>query len=240
VREANLLAVCAHASYLINLGSASEEIRRRSVAALADELERCARLGIGDLVLHPGSHGGEGEPAGVRRVAAGLDEAFRRARAPRVSILLEVSAGQGACLGHRFEHLRDIAGASRHGERLGVCLDTCHALAAGYDLVSREGWEQTLAALDATFGLDRLRAIHANDSRRPRGSRVDRHGHIGSGFVGRSGFANLMRDPRLAGVPKYLETPKDRDLAWDKKNLAALRKLSRGAPPAGGTGRPGA
>jgi deoxyribonuclease-4 len=226
VRGAGLLAVCAHASYLINLASSSSEIRRRSVAALADELERCARLGIPDLVLHPGSHGGEGELAGVARIAAGLDEAFRRARAPRVRLLLEGAAGQGACVGHRFEHLRDIAAASRHPDRLGVCLDTCHTLAAGYDIATEEGWDRTVAALDAAFGLARLRAIHANDSRRPLGSRVDRHGHIGAGFVGRGGFASLMRDPRLAAIPKYLETPKDPRLDWDRRNLARLRRLA--------------
>jgi deoxyribonuclease-4 len=228
--------VCAHASYLINLASASSEIRRRSVAALADEIERCAQLGIPDLVLHPGSHGGEGESRGVARIAAGLDEAFRRARSSRVRVLLEGAAGQGACVGHRFEHLRDIAAASRSPHRLGVCLDTCHTLAAGYDIASEEGWSRTIAALDATFGLEKLRAIHANDSRRPLGSRVDRHGHVGAGYVGRAGFGNLLRDPRLTAVPKYLETPKDPNGDWDRQNLARLRRLSRTPPRAGGRG----
>ncbi|MGH9368570.1 MAG: deoxyribonuclease IV [Thermoanaerobaculia bacterium] len=228
VRAAGLRHVAAHASYLINLASPAEALRRQSAAALADEVLRCHRLGIRDLVLHPGSHGGEGETAGVSRIAASLDEVFRRTAQTRVRVLLETSAGQGSSVGWRFEHLRDILGAVRVPARVAVCLDTCHVHAAGYDLVSREGYGETMAALERAVGLERVAAIHVNDSKKPRGSRVDRHEHIGKGEIGRKGFRNLMRDPLLAAVSKFLETPKDEALDFDRANLARLRRL---APP---------
>ena len=230
-RGAELGRVAAHTSYLINLASPLAALRRLSTQSLADEIQRCDLLGIRELVLHPGAHCGEGEGAGIRRIAEGLDEAIARAGDTRVRILLETAAGQGSCVGHRFEHIRDILGASREGRRLAVCLDTCHVHAAGYDLVSAEGYEETIRSFDQTIGLKRLRAIHVNDSKKPRGSRVDRHEHIGRGAIGRKGFRNLMRDPRLAGIPKFLETPKDEKLDWDRINLATLRRL------AGGSGR---
>ena len=225
-RRAAFPHVAAHTSYLINLASPSAELRRQSVVALADEILRCHALGIRDLVLHPGAHCGEGEAAGVARIAASLDEAFGRTERTRVRILLETAAGQGSCVGHRFEHLRDILGASRNRRRLAVCFDTCHVHAAGYDLTSVEGYAETLAAFDRTVGLARLAAIHVNDSKRELGSRVDRHEHIGKGRIGRKGFRNLMTDPRLAAIPKFLETPKDETLDLDRKNLAALRRLA--------------
>jgi deoxyribonuclease IV len=226
-RSAGLSRVIAHTSYLINLASAVQELRRRSIAALVEEIERCRRLGIPDLVLHPGAHGGEGESAGVARIAASLDEVFARTSGARVRIVLETAAGQGTCVGHRFEHLRDIFGAVRTPRRLAACLDTCHVHAAGYDIATREGWMETIGAFDRTVGLSRLAAIHVNDSKKPRGSRVDRHEHIGRGTIGRRGFRNLMTDPRLAAIPKFLETPKDDTLEQDRKNLAALRRLAK-------------
>jgi deoxyribonuclease IV len=222
--------LAAHASYLINLASPAEALRRQSIEALADEMERCRRLGIGNLVLHPGSHGGEGEAAGVARVASALDRALELAGSGRVRILLETAAGQGFCLGYRFEHLRDILGAARYPRRLGVCLDTCHVHAAGYDLVTAAGYAATMDSFDRVLGLARLHAIHVNDSKKPRGSRVDRHEHIGKGKIGRRGFANLMIDPRLAAIPKFLETPKDDALDSDRRNLKVLRRLARPTP----------
>jgi deoxyribonuclease IV len=130
-------------------------------------------------------------------------------------------------VGHRFEHLRDILGAVRVNRRVAACFDTCHVHAAGYDIVTREGYLETIAAFDRTVGLSRLAAIHVNDSKKPRGSRVDRHEHIGHGTIGRAGFRNLMTDPRLAGIPKFLETPKDDTLVADRRNLAILRRLAR-------------
>ena len=231
-RSAELPHVAAHASYLINLASPAAALRRQSVAALVDEVERCARLGIRDLVLHPGSHGGAGEAAGVARLARSLDETFDRTAGTRVRILLETAAGQGNAIGHTFEHLRDVLGAVRHRGRVAVCLDTCHVHAAGYDLVSRQGWDATVAAFDRTVGLRRLRAVHVNDSKRPRGSRVDRHEHIGQGSIGEAGFRNLLADARFASIPKFLETPKDEALDFDRRNLAALRRLAGAGPAA--------
>jgi deoxyribonuclease-4 len=235
-RKARFPHVIAHTSYLINLASPSAELRRQSIAALADEILRCHALGIRDLVLHPGAHCGEGESAGVAAIAASLDEAFDRTDATRVRVLLETAAGQGTCVGHRFEHLRDILGAVRNSGRVAVCFDTCHVHAAGYDLTSEDGYAETIAAFDRTVGLRRLAAIHANDSKKERGSRVDRHEHIGKGAIGRRGFRNLMTDPRLAKVPKFLETPKDETLELDRKNLATLRRLSSPSPGGRGTG----
>lgn len=230
-RSASFTHVAAHASYLINLAAPSRELRRQSVAALSDEIDRCARLGVRELVLHPGSHGGDGEAAGIRRIATALDEAFARTHGTRVRVLLETAAGQGNAVGHSFEHLRDVLGSVRTRRRVGVCLDTCHVHAAGYDIVSRRGWEETLKALDRTVGLRRLGAIHVNDSKRPRGSRVDRHEHIGRGTIGEAGFRNLLADPRLFSVPKYLETPKDEALDFDRENLATLRRLAAAGRP---------
>ncbi len=232
-RSASFTHLAAHASYLINLASPSEALRLQSIAGLVDEIERCRRLGIRELVLHPGSHGGEGESAGVARVAASLDEAFTRTEGTRVRVLLETAAGQGNAVGQAFEHLRDILGAVRTRRRVAVCLDTCHVHAAGYDIVTRRGWEETIAAFERTVGLARLAAIHVNDSKRPRGSRVDRHEHIGKGTIGEEGFRNLLGDERLAAVPKFLETPKDEALDFDRENLATLRRLAA-------QGRPGA
>jgi deoxyribonuclease-4 len=226
-RGANLARVIAHTSYLINLASPVALLRRQSIAALVEEIERCQKLGIPDLVYHPGAHCGEGEIAGVARIAASLDEVFDRTAGARVRILLETAAGQGSCVGHRFEHLRDIFGAVRVTRRVAACFDTCHVHAAGYDIVTREGYSETIAAFDRTVGLSRLAAIHVNDSKKPRGSRVDRHEHIGRGTIGRLGFVNLMTDARLAGIPKFLETPKDDTLVSDRKNLAVLRRLAR-------------
>ena len=239
-RRAELAHVAAHTSYLINLASPSEALRRQSIAALADEALRCHALGIGDLVLHPGSHGGEGEAAGVARIAQALDEVFRLTEGTRVRVLLETAAGQGNAVGYRFEHLRDILGAVRQSRRVAVCFDTCHVHAAGYELSSPEGYARTLQEFERTVGLRHLSAIHVNDSKKPKGSRVDRHEHIGRGAIGRSGFRNLMTDPRLAAIPKFLETPKDETLDLDRRNLATLRRLSSlppsPSPPGRGTG----
>jgi deoxyribonuclease IV len=226
VRRAELTHVAAHTSYLINLASPVAALRRQSIDALCDEIRRCRRLGIRDLVHHPGAHGGDGEAGGLARLAAALDEVFDRTAGTRVRVLLETAAGQGSSIGHRFEHLRDVLGSLRDPGRAGVCLDTCHVHAAGYDLTSRRGYEKTIEELARTVGLERVAAIHVNDSKRPRGSRVDRHEHIGRGYIGRRGFRNLMSDSRLARIPKFLETPKDAALDFDRRNLAVLRELA--------------
>ncbi len=229
--DAGIAPLVSHSAYLINLASPDPVVRTRSVGALVDEIERCDAHGIPYLVLHPGSHGGDGEETGLDRIARGLDEAAARTPASGTTVLLETAAGQGACLGHAFAHLAAILARSESRPRLALCFDTCHVHAAGYDVVSKDGWRKTLDELDAACGLGLVRVIHANDSKKERGCRVDRHERIGHGAIGAKGFANLMNEPAFEHVPKILETPKDEEGAWDREGLAALRKLARRKGP---------
>jgi deoxyribonuclease IV len=215
----------AHASYLINLASAEGEIREKSVAALADELARCARLGVGGLVVHPGAHVGAGEETGIERVAAALDRVFGLAPDAPTRVLLENTAGQGTCLGHRLEHLAAIRARVAAPHRVGVCLDTCHAFAAGYAIHEEAGYEDFVTAVAGILGLDTLGAMHLNDSLRPFASRRDRHAHIGEGEIGLDAFARLLRDPRLAGVPMVVETEPGDEMAGHRRDLEVLRGL---------------
>lgn len=222
--------VIAHDSYLINLAAPDERIRHRSVDAFVDELERCERLGIAGLVTHPGSHNGTGEKAGIGRIVRSLNTIHRRTRGFRTTTLLETTAGQGTNIGHRFEHLAAILARVAEPERIAVCLDTCHVFAAGYDLVSETGYAATIDALEHHIGLGRIRCFHVNDSKKPLGSRVDRHAHIGQGAMGRDAFRHLVTDPRFFGVPMILETPKGEDARGrdlDRVNLSTLRRLVR-------------
>ncbi len=216
--------VVAHNSYLINLASPDPALHRKSLDAFVEELKRAEFLGIGSVILHPGAHKGDGEERGLARVAAALDLALDRV-GPPVRVLLENTAGQGSCLGHRFEHLAAIFSHLRQPDRVGVCLDTCHTLAAGYDIRTPAGYRRTMRELDRLVGVGRVGVIHVNDSRRELGCRVDRHAHIGKGCVGLEGFRCLMRDRRFARIPKILETPKGKDLEFDRMNLAVLRRL---------------
>jgi deoxyribonuclease-4 len=221
--------VLAHSSYLINLASPDPVLRRKSLDAFQDEMERARLLGVPFLVLHPGSHMGAGEKQGIARVADGLDQALERI-GPRVMILLENTAGQGTSIGHRFEHLAAILRSMRHADRVGVCIDTCHTFAAGYDIRTRKAYMRTVDEIDRFIGLQRVRAIHVNDCRKELGSHVDRHTHIGQGLLGLEPFRLLVNDERFAGTPKILETPKGEDLKEDMMNLATLRSLvSRGS-----------
>jgi len=213
----------AHAGYLINLASPDRALRQRSIRSLRDEMRRCDRLGVPYLVLHPGSHMGAGEETGLARVVRGLERVL--AAAGQVSVLLEITAGQGTNLGYRFEHLAWILERLGPAERLGVCFDTCHALAAGYDLRDARSWDRAFDEFDGTIGLSRLRAFHLNDSKHGLGSRRDRHEQIGSGAVGAEAFRLIVRDRRFRGLPMVLETPKGPDLADDVKNLALLRSF---------------
>jgi deoxyribonuclease-4 len=218
-------AVVAHAAYLINLAASDPEVLARSRRGLADELERCARLGVDGLVVHPGAHLGAGEEEGVRRVAASLDAvlAARPPGGPRV--LLETTAGQGSALGYRLEQLDAIIAGCRFPEALAICLDTCHLFAAGYAVDSAEGIEGVLAEVQGRFGGERLACVHLNDSRHPRGSRRDRHANIGEGAIGREAFAHLLCAAALASVPLILETPND-DRQGHARDLALLRTLA--------------
>jgi len=228
-----LAFVAAHDSYLINLASSREALRKRSIRALADEISRCEGLAIPYLVVHPGAHGGSGVRDGCDRVAESLNRAREIAPSPTVTVLLETVAGQGTTLGRRFEELaRMLEGAARRN-LIQFCLDTCHVHAAGYDLASERGWEETFSEFDAILGLENLRLFHVNDSKNERGSRVDRHEHIGKGRLGVEPFARIMRDPRFRPVAKILETPKGRDgVLMDRRNLSLLRRLAGETPAA--------
>lgn len=217
-------APLAHAAYLLNLAAPPGDVGERSRAGLADELTRCASLGVAGLVVHPGAHVGAGDEEGLRRVSAALDAVLgeRPPGGPRV--LLETTAGQGSALGWRLEHLEQIIAASRHPESLAVCLDTCHLFAAGYPVDTPEGIDDVLAEVLRRFGAERLACVHLNDSRHPRGSRRDRHANIGKGLLGLPAFAHLLRAPALAKVPLVLETPDDDDQGH-ARDLARLRAL---------------
>ncbi|HVS70370.1 MAG TPA: deoxyribonuclease IV [Phycisphaerae bacterium] len=231
VRRLGFSRVVSHASYLINLAAVEQGAWENSVRAFAREMERCEALGVTDLVVHPGAHCGSGEECGVGRVIAALNVLLEADKTGTVRICLETTAGQGSCLGCRFEQLAEMIAGTKRKERLGVCVDTCHILAAGYDITTAAGMEAALAELEKTVGLERVRVWHLNDSKKPLGSRVDRHEHVGRGCVGVAAFGVICRDERFRGVPKILETPKDpapdgRD--WDVVNLELLRKLAAG------------
>lgn len=220
--------VVSHDSYLINLASPKDDIRGKSIALFREELLRCERLGIPSLVTHPGAHMGEGEEEGLKRVAAALDGLHRDLPGLKVVTALEVTAGQGTSLGYRFEHLRRIIDLVKDPDRLAVCLDTAHLLAAGYDLTSAAGARGVIQELDDVLGLPIVRAIHMNDSKVERGRRVDRHEHIGHGFVSLDAFKLFVNRAEFRKVPKILETPKEDapdGRAWDTVNLETLRGL---------------
>lgn len=217
----------AHACYLINLASPDATVRRRSRAALVDELARCASVGIPHLVLHPGSPLESGVEAGIRRIADGLDRVLALAPGD-TRVLLEVTAGQGNQLGHRFEHVGAILDGMRRHQRVGCCFDTCHALAAGYEFRDRKSFLETFRRFDRAVGLDRLQAFHLNDSQHGIGSRRDRHEHIGRGEVGLEAFRLLLKDRRFRDVPMVLETPKGPEGLADRTNLAVLRWMVEG------------
>lgn len=224
--ESGINPLVVHDSYLINLASPDAELQAKSRAAFADELDRCARLGIPYLVTHPGAHVGSGVEAGLTRVAEALDAIFESGVGAGVTVLLETTAGQGTTLGRTFEELATIIAACKYPDRLGVCLDTCHILVAGYEFRTPETAAQLVADFDRIIGIDRLKIIHANDAQKDLGSRTDRHAHIGAGFVGLDGFRSLMMQPALRHVPMILETPKENDPQDDIDNLARLRALA--------------
>jgi deoxyribonuclease-4 len=224
----------AHASYLINLCATDPVLLEKSREALADELRRCARLGVEALVVHPGAHLGAGEEVGMDRIAASLDAVFAMvAEAPggTVRLLLENTAGQGTCLGYRLEHLEGIRARVAAPHRVGVCLDTCHAFAAGYAIHEPAGWEDFLGEIESRIGWDALGCFHVNDSVKPFASRRDRHAHIGEGEIGLDAFARLLTEPRLAAMPMILETEPGDDMEGHRRDLETLRGLVEPAPP---------
>ncbi|HUF77656.1 MAG TPA: deoxyribonuclease IV [Thermoanaerobaculia bacterium] len=215
----------AHSSYLINLAASDADILARSRAALADELDRCDRLGVEGLVVHPGAHLGAGEEAGVERVAASLDAVLEALPRVGARVLLENTAGQGTVLGHRNAQLAAIRRASRFPERLGFCLDTCHAFAAGYAVHEPAGLDEWLEEVGEVLGWERVGALHLNDSKQPFDSRRDRHENVGRGAIGQETFARLLHDPRTAGKPMIVETPIGDDGEGHRRDLELLRSL---------------
>ncbi|MEX0678295.1 MAG: deoxyribonuclease IV [Pirellulales bacterium] len=216
----------AHDSYLINLASPDDALWARSVEAFRVELLRAEKLGIRYVVTHPGAYTTSSEEQGIKRVIEALDTVDRETDGIGAQALLENTAGQGTNLGWRFEHLAAIIAGVARSEKLGVCIDTCHAFAAGYPLRTRNEYESTIDELDRTVGLDRVKAFHLNDSKQPLGSRVDRHEHIGRGKLGLAPFRHLLNDPRFRNTPMYLETPKE-EVDGEQMDVVNLRTLRR-------------
>jgi deoxyribonuclease-4 len=221
-----LLSIFAHANYLINLAATNPQFHANSMRSLSEELIRADQLELPFLVMHPGAHLGAGEEAGLEKIAASIDAIFRVIPKVKTRIALETTAGQGSCLGHRFEHIAYIIENVREPDRLCVCIDTAHLFAAGYDLGTESGIKKTFREFDRVIGFDRLAAIHVNDSKTARGSRVDRHQHIGKGQIGLDAFRFIMRDRRFRKIPKVLETPKGKEMREDIRNLRTLRGLA--------------
>lgn len=229
--ELNIAHPIVHDSYLINLGAPDDELWKKSIDAFRIELERAEQLGIPYVVTHPGSFTTSSEVAGLKRIIAALDEVHTQTRGIKAMCLLENTAGQGSNLGWRFEHLATILDGVRNPDRLGICIDTCHTFAAGYPLATRKQYLATMRALDQTVGLGKIKAFHLNDSKKDLGSRVDRHEHIGRGYLGLEPFRHLLNDRRFRNIPMYLETPKGKEnnVELDVVNLATLRELVKKA-----------
>ncbi|HSP13853.1 MAG TPA: deoxyribonuclease IV [Thermoanaerobaculia bacterium] len=217
--------VLTHASYLINLATTNEEFHRKSIDAFVDELDRAERLGIHAVVLHPGAHMGAGVESGLDQIARSLDRIHAMVPEHKVVTLLETAAGQGSCLGCSFEELGKILQRVDDRSRVGVCVDTCHIFASGYDIRTPAGYEETIEKLEEHVGIENVGAFHLNDSKKHLGSRVDRHEHIGKGQLGLDAFGLVLNDPRFARIPKILETPKTVETESDRTNITALRAL---------------
>lgn len=223
LQDTGISPVLVHDSYLINLASPDPDLRGKSMAAFRAEMERCEALGISGLVTHPGAHRGAGEDRGIELFVQSMNRLLQAQQGGRVKILLEITAGQGTSLGYRFEHLARMITGIEVKERVGVCLDTCHLLAAGYDLRTEESCERVLAEFERTIGFDWLGAVHLNDSKGKLGSRVDRHNHIGAGELGLTPFRYLLNRRDLRHIPMILETPGPEES--HRKNLRKLKKL---------------
>jgi len=221
-RKASGIFFFAHNSYLVNLASQDAEMFSTSVRAMTAELERAEALGLPFIVMHPGSHGGAGEEAGLKRIVQGLDEIVRSTSGFRCRMALEITAGQGNALGYKLEHLRSLLEGVADEKRFGICLDTAHLYAAGYNVKTRDGYLETMEQVEKLLGSRRVLGLHLNDSKVPLGKRVDRHEHLGAGEIGLDCFKWIMQDPRWASTPKVLETPKSEDMHEDIENLLKL------------------
>lgn len=223
--QSQIKFVVSHDSYLINLCASKMDLLEKSRKAFIDELTRCEILGIPYLNFHPGSHTGRGEEDGLKVIAESINIAHSETKNYNVSSMLEITAGQGTALGYKFEHIAKIIEMVDGKDRMSVCVDTAHMFAAGYDFRSEKSYKITMQEFDTIIGIDRLKCMHINDSKKELGSRVDRHEHIGDGFIGRDGFRNIMNDARLENIPKILETPKGKEQLEDLENLKILRSL---------------
>ena len=229
-QETSVEPVAAHDSYLINLASPKSEVREKSFSAFLEEMERAERLEIPYLVMHPGAHLGEGEATGLRRIIEAFNRVHDQTPDFRVQILIETTAGQGTNLGYRFEQIAEILEGLEAQDRMGVCLDTCHVFAAGYDFRTYKTYSELIKSFDSVIGLNRLKLIHVNDAKKGLGSRVDRHEHLGQGLIGRDAFSFFLKDPMFEKIPFLLETPKGRNkdgIEWDILNLELLRRLMK-------------
>ena len=234
VDETGITPVVSHGSYLINLATTVPALRAQSLAAFIDELDRAQALGLLGVVIHAGTCTAGTEGGALRLIAEGISAAFKARPRRKTMVLLEHTAGQGRTVGHRFEHLASILDYLDGSPRVGICIDTCHLVASGYDIVTDAGYRETFETLDRLVGLDRVKVFHGNDSKRPCGSRVDRHEHIGEGCLGFEPFRRLLHDPRFADLPLLIETEKAQGSEsartivadpLDMKNLATLRQL---------------
>jgi deoxyribonuclease-4 len=225
LKNSNIKFVVSHDSYLINLCATDKEILKKSRIALLDELERCELLEIPHLNFHPGSHLGAGKEDGIKLIAESINLVHNKTKGYKVSSMLETTAGQGTAIGYRFEQLQQIIELIEQRERMTVCLDTAHVFAAGYDIKDPKNFKKVIKEFDEIIGLERLKCFHFNDSKKELSSRVDRHEHIGKGFIGLEGFSNILNHTRLKKVPKILETPKSKEQLEDLENLKVLRSL---------------
>lgn len=226
IKKKSPIRICfAHACYLNNLATQNCSIFDKSIECLTEEFDRCRRLGLSYLILHPGSHRGAGMDNGINRVVEGIDTVLKSFQTTDIKILLETTAGQGDYLGGRFEHLAEIIERSRYTKRLGICLDTCHVFAAGYDMHNKRSYNNVIKEFDSIIGLERLMVIHLNDSKGKYGSHTDRHTHIGKGEIGLDTFRLILNDRRLEHLPMIIETPKEDDIRNDRRNLRILRSL---------------
>jgi len=224
--QTGITAIASHTSYLINLASYDSKKHFMSCNALSHELIRSSMLNIPFVVLHPGAHMGKGEDKGISRIASSINEIFEKNQGLGTRVLFETTAGQGSGLGHAFEQLSSIMGQVKDVDRLGICLDISHIFAAGYDIRTPASYRQTIETFDSVIGIENLYFIHLNDSKKELGSRVDRHEHIGEGYIGIDAFERFMNDPRFRDVPKIIETPKHKgDQDYDRVNLDRLRAL---------------
>jgi len=226
LKRSSVSVVFVHDSYLINLGSPNKNDRKKSVSAFLEEMRRVETLGLPYLVAHPGAHLGSGEEEGLRWIAESINQLHLKTKGYTMKILLETTAGQGTTLGDRFDHLKRIFDQVDASNRLGVCFDTCHVFAAGYDFRTPQGYQKVMKEFNEVVGLKRIKAFHLNDSKKDIGCRVDRHEHIGKGFIGKEGFRALMRDLRFEKIPMVLETPKGKEMREDLENLHLLRSLT--------------